>query len=316
MIHFDLEDRYQDDLVVGSAISRREGVVMSVVVHAIGLALLLFAPQLIRLTQDPQAIEEQRQARLEQQQQERENRTFVFVQPRQDVPALRAPERAELSDLDRRAQTRERPPTASNPLPFSRGDSAERTESAQPPERTPGPETSQPPTPPQPQPEQQIARALPPADNGLPRASDTPRARPSGTLGEALRNLQKYVQNETFNNPQGGQHDPGAQIQFDTKGVEFGPWLRRFVAQVRRNWFIPNAAMTFRGRVVLQFNIHRNGRITDISVFQPSDIDAFNRAAFNAILGSSPTEPLPPEYPEEKAFFTVTFYYNEQPPGQ
>ena len=29
---------------------------------------------------------------------------------------------------------------------------------------------------------------------------------------------------------------------------------------------------------------------------------------------SNPTEPLPPEYPSEKAFFTVTFYYNESPP--
>ena len=28
-----------------------------------------------------------------------------------------------------------------------------------------------------------------------------------------------------------------------------------------------------------------------------------------------PTEPLPPEYPDPKAFFTVTFYYNEQPPN-
>ena len=27
-------------------------------------------------------------------------------------------------------------------------------------------------------------------------------------------------------------------------------------------------------------------------------------------------EPLPPEYPDDKAFFTVTFYYNDQPPGQ
>ena len=29
-----------------------------------------------------------------------------------------------------------------------------------------------------------------------------------------------------------------------------------------------------------------------------------------------PTTPLPPEYPEDKAFFTVTFFYNENPPGQ
>jgi TonB family protein len=197
--------------------------------------------------------------------------------------------------------------------PRPEANSFERTESADAAQPR-GPETPDPPniTPPQPQPEEQVARVLPPSDEGLVRPREAAR-RPSGALGDALRNLDKYVQNQTFNNPQGGVTDPGAQIQFDTKGVEFGPWLRRFVAQVRRNWFVPYAAMTFRGRVVLQFNIHKNGRITDITVFQPSDIDAFNRAAYNAILGSSPTEPLPPEYPEDKAFFTVTFYYNEQP---
>ena len=58
--------------------------------------------------------------------------------------------------------------------------------------------------------------------------------------------------------------------------------------------------MTFRGHVVLQFNIHKDGTITDVAVVRPSEIDAFNRAAFNAILGSNPTEPLPPEYPDDK----------------
>ena len=153
-----------------------------------------------------------------------------------------------------------------------------------------------------------------PADRGTRRAPSTSRPAP-GALGDALRNLERYVQNETFHNPQGGLTDPGATIQFDTKGVEFGPWLRRFIAQVRRNWFVPYAAMTFRGRVVLQFNIHKNGQITDIAVVGPSDINAFNLAANNAILGSNPTEPLPPEYPEPRAFFTVTFYYNENPPN-
>jgi TonB family protein len=73
--------------------------------------------------------------------------------------------------------------------------------------------------------------------------------------------------------------------------------------------------MSFRGRVVLTFNIHKDGHITDIAVVSPSSIDAFNRSAYNAILGSSPVEPLPPEYPDPVAFFTVTFFYNEQPPG-
>ena len=71
--------------------------------------------------------------------------------------------------------------------------------------------------------------------------------------------------------------------------------------------------MTFKGSVVLQFNIHKTGVITDLRVVRPSEIESFTRAAVNAIQGSNPTEPLPPEYPDEKALFTVTFYYNEQP---
>ena len=105
--------------------------------------------------------------------------------------------------------------------------------------------------------------------------------------------------------------DPEAAIQFDRKGVNFDPWLRRFVSQVKRNWFVPLSAQSFRGRVVLQFVIHRDGRITDLRVARPSDIDSFNRAAFNAIVGSNPTEPLPAEYPDDFAPFTVTFFYNE-----
>src|SRR5690348_18263498 len=34
----------------------------------------------------------------------------------------------------------------------------------------------------------------------------------------------------------------GADIQFDSKGIDFGPWLRRFTAQVKRNWFVPQVA--------------------------------------------------------------------------
>jgi TonB family protein len=187
--------------------------------------------------------------------------------------------------------------------------------------RARGSELEAPPRPgevPQPIPDGELLRKLPPSDTGLtvPReAIERPRTG-SGALGEALRNLQRYVQRESFDNPQGGATQPGATIQFDTKGVEFGPWIRRFVAQVKRNWFIPYAAMSMRGHVVLQFNIHKDGRITDVAVVGPSNIEAFNNAAMNAIITSNPTEPLPPEYPADRAFFTVTFYYNEQPAGQ
>jgi TonB family protein len=312
VIRFDLEDRYQDDLVVGSAINRRDGVLLSVIVHGVIIAALMILPDLDVFKPSEEELEAQRQQ--QRQEQEAEKR-FVFVNPRIDLKSLKPPPRAELSDLDRKSQAPERAQRPASPLPFSRGNSAERTE-ATPEERKAGPETPVPPTedPPKPEPEQPIVKELPTADTGARRAQDTSRPAP-GALGDALRNLERYVQKETFNNPQGGTSDPGATIQFDTKGVEFGPWLRRFVAQVRRNWFVPYAAMTFRGRVVLQFNIHKDGRITDLVVAQPSNIDAFNKAAFNAILGSNPTFALPPEYPEPQAFFTVIFYYNEQPPN-
>ena len=314
MIHFDFDDRYQDELIVGSAISRREGVLLSVVLHAMIVGVLLFGPEWTFLRVDPAELEAQRQEQLRQQQeQERDEGRFVFVQPRADFEARRPPPRAELSDIDRQAQAPQRAVEPQNPLPFSRGNSSERVEAAVE-ERARGADTEIEPNtePPKPEPAEPLAAALPPADTGLRQSPEISRPAP-GRLGDALRNLERYVQNQTFENPQGGANDPGATIQFDTKGVEFGPWIRRFVAQVRRNWFIPHAAMTFRGRVVIQFNIHKSGRITDIAVVGPSNIDAFNRSAYNAIFSSNPVEPLPPEYPEPTAFFTVTFYYNESP---
>jgi TonB family protein len=316
LIHFDFESRYEDEHIVGRAISAREAVLLSIIVHLLLILFFRFSPDINFLKPSPEEVEARKQELLRQQELERAERRFVFVQPRVDLKAPEPKPNADLSDLDRRSQAPERAAKPDNPVPFSRGNSAERTDTATAvPERARGPETTVKPDeqPPQPEPEEQAARVLPQEDNGLKRSPQVSRPAP-GALGDALRNLERYVQNETFQNPQGGTTDPGATIQFDTKGVEFGPWLRRFVAQVRRNWFVPYAAMTFRGRVVVQFNIHKNGTITELTVAGPSNIDAFNRAAHNAILGSNPTEPLPPEYPEPSAFFTVTFYYNEQPP--
>jgi TonB family protein len=305
LIHFDFDDRYQDETVVGHAISRREGVMLSVVTHALTLALILFGGRLAWFQPSPEELA-RRQQQIEEQEAERRAR-FVFVEPRVDTPA--PPRlRPEMSDQDRRAAAPEQAPAPANLQPLSRGNSPELTEAAESatargPEAPPQAETPAPPA--------EEAPRLPESDRGLRRPPPEPPRAATGALGEALRNLQKYVEKQTFNNPQGGATDPGTSIQFDTKGVEFGPWIRRFVAQVRRNWFVPQAAWAFRGRVVMQFNIHRDGRITDVVVVQPSEIDAFNRASYNAILGSNPTEPLPPEYPEQKAFFTVTFSYNE-----
>ena len=115
MIHFDLEDRYEDELVVGSAISRREGLIYAVVVHVLLVAALIFGPRLHLFQPSPEQLEAQRQEQLQRQLDEARNRTFVFVAPKIDTPARTPPPRAELSDIDRKAQAPERAPQPQNP---------------------------------------------------------------------------------------------------------------------------------------------------------------------------------------------------------
>lgn len=319
-MYLDFEDYRPDIQPIGRAISWREGILISIIVHLVGVIALLLLPRLF-----PVDLEAER-ARLALQQPKEEPPRFVFVQPRLDTKALRPPDLGEDSDLDRQARTRERAPKP-NALPFSRGNSPERVETIEPqtargrgpaPDPAAGRPTEEQAAASQTLPESQSALQIPEprpftAPNGVGGRASTP----GGSLGEALRNLQRFVQRENFDNPQGGNTGQfGPEIQFDTKGVEFGPWVRRFVAQVKRNWLpmIPQAAMSWSGHVVITFNVHKDGSLTDVSVVGPCPIDAFNTAAFGALKASNPTEPLPPEYPSDKAFFTVTFFYNEAPP--
>src|SRR5262249_32635267 len=161
---------------------------------------------------------------------------FVFVQPRVDRQAPKPPPRAELSDIDREARARERAERPTNPLPFARGNSPERVErtveetargrGAQP-DPAAGPVAqntapAQPVKPPEALSKLQLPQMRPDAK---PSGATGRSAVPGGSLGEALRNLQRYTQNEAFQNEGGGGGQFGPEIQFDTKGVEFGPWI-------------------------------------------------------------------------------------------
>jgi TonB family protein len=318
-MYLKLDDDRPDTPTIARPISPREGVLVSIILHLLAVIVILVMPTLpfVKAAQErrQQALEAQRLQEIER---ARENARFVFVQPRVEMPALKPPPRPELSDIDRQARTVERAPAPTNRLPFSRGNSAERIDAVGP-------------TPPRPAPSPEPAARtadgeaartpvrLPESPHGYTSPEnerEPPRSKAVGVIADAIRNVQRYAHGESFSNLQGGaDQDFAPFIQFDTKGVEFGPWIRRFVAQVRRNWIplIPEAAMTMRGHAVITFFVHRDGRITDVTVLKPSAVDGFTRAAFYAMLASNPTIALPPEYPEDKVFFTVTFYYNERP---
>ena len=316
-MYFDLEDYHPDISPVGQAISWREGVLLSIIAHLVMVILILVSPRWF-----PWLFEPRRVQVVARPAQPEPPLHYMMVAPRLERPVDKAPARALPSDLDRAAASPERAKKPENMEPFSRGNSPERVD--EPPKQMargqgpqPDPAAGRPsdqPDPAQRVPESQSAMQMPsnriPAQNGANGRSATS----GGSLGDALRNLQRYTQSEAFDNQGGAGGQFGPEIQFDTKGVEFGPWIRRFIAQVKRNWFIPYAAMSMKGHVAIQFNVHKDGSITDLQVVNPNGVDAFNNAAFGALSGSNPTQPLPPEYPDNKAFFTVTFFYNETPP--
>src|SRR5687767_1476586 len=288
-MYLDFDDHHPDTPHLPPAFSRLERMLMTVVAYLVIVIAFLVMPASWFAPRELQPLNQ-----LPPQ----DDVTFVMMEPLKERVA--PPKiHADASDLDRQAATRERAPVPENPAPFSRGNTPDKVEGAPPAEPPKG--------------NNGAAESPPPPDVPviLP-----PTAAPAGTPGEglanSLRNLQRTLRNENFSNENGGQTQQDAQISFDSKGVDFGWWLRRFVAQVKGNWFIPQAAMILKGRVVITINIHRNGTITDVTVIQSSGLQSLDTSAVNALKSSNPTVALPAEYPEDKVLFTVTFLYNQR----
>ncbi len=289
-MYIDFEDDRPDTPRVASVVSAREGVLLSIIAHLAVFILILLFPNI--LTWTPAAATVQPLVQPNQQLQ------FVDIQPLVERPA---PPKftPDLSDLDRRSKTVVPVPKPENTTPKSVGNTPEKIVG--------GPKEE--------------ARAAPadPSPSLMGRnESNAPiaAARPPGSfLNDALQNLERSPRDQNFDNPRGGATEQGPDIQFDSKGVDFGSWLRRFKAQVYNNWLIPSAAMVMHGHVVIQMTIHRGGAITDIHIVSSSGIAAFDRAAVNALSSSNPTIPIPAAYPlDEISPFTVTFFYNERIP--
>src|SRR5688572_15413509 len=203
-MYFDFDDRYRDIEPVGSAINRRDGVAVSILVHAAIVMALLFAPQYLEKYLPARQVEQpppQERPRPE------DAPRFVFVQPKVDLPPLRQPDRVELSDVDRSARSPEKTPSLTNPLPSALGNSTERTE-ATPEEKMRGDGPAPQPAPPAPPVETPSVVDQRQADMAMMQKPQI-QPPPGGSLGEALKNLQKYVQKESFNNQKGQSQEFG-----------------------------------------------------------------------------------------------------------
>ena len=308
-MYFDFEDHRPDTPLLDRPLTRLEQILLTTVAYLLIVIGVILYPRMPFV----KAAEAARLEKLEEQRKQRdeliEPMKFAFAMPK--VVPQREPQTPKfLSDESHVAQSPKRAPVPKNDMPYVDGNSVDRNIA------DPAPRGAEPTAP---APSNPNALALPTATDAtiarnVPSKNPVLEDRAPGLLSDAIRNVGKYSQGATLQNLQ-GNGDFGPSFQFDARGVDFGSWLRRFRAQVYRNWLIPYASMAFHGNTVLRFTIHRNGAISDLVVLRPSSIDAFTKAAFNAIKSSNPTVPLPSEYPEDSMVMTVIFYYNETPPG-
>jgi len=106
-------------------------------------------------------------------------------------------------------------------------------------------------------------------------------------------------------------------ISFETTWYDWGDYAQSMVARIRVNWYnlMPDLLRTgMQGVVTIRFTIHRDGRISDVTILQSSGIPPYDFAAKKAIENASPLNPLPKDFPMASERVTAMFYYNLEPP--
>ncbi len=205
-----------------------------------------------------------------------------------------------------------------------------------------------PPVPPQPQ-QQAMQQAQPQQQAPPQQGGQQQTAQNTNPNALQLQDLQRQQQAQQKPNPFAMQSSPGSAIQqavregsrglegggvpgfgagvggskvfgnaevlSDTMGVNFDPYLRRVVNDVRMNWYslIPESAMPpflKKGKVAIEFVILPDGRVAGMRyTFESGDV-ALDRAAFGGISKSNPFQPLPKEFKGPYLALRFHFFYN------
>ena len=108
-------------------------------------------------------------------------------------------------------------------------------------------------------------------------------------------------------------------LSFETQWYDWGEYASSMVSRIRVNWIanMPQLLKTgMKGVVTIRFTIHRNGRISDVTIVNSSGAPPYDFAAKKAIELSSPLNALPADFPNESERVTCVFYYNDTPPGR
>jgi TonB family protein len=285
---------------------RREAAWLSLVVHGLIVATLIFVPKWI--PRGPSVLP----LRSKQQ-----DTTFLMAP---NVKPIHPPKTNFMSDQDRMAMSRTpQPNTVRQPLDA----------------RLPGKPAVTPPAPVQqaaaPSPSQgntQQAAASPPqpSQNSQPFPSGQNPFKTNSPGSSVQGAIQSVAANHSSSGGgYGGDYGTspvhqkaarlgGMEILSDTMGVDFGPYMKRLqvVVQGRFDVEVPQVArppIMKKGLVVLEFSILKDGTITSIRMINSAGDTALDRGAWGT-LTFGPAPQLPPQFNGDYITLKGYFYYN------
>jgi TonB family protein len=303
-----------------SSYRRREAAWISLLTHGIIVTLLLLVPKWAA-----------RRAVLVPIKQKEET---VFLPLPSDQQKLKAPPKTNItSDKDRLAQ--------SNTPSLDKNDlrkllDARRPGAPKPPSPPPAPQSTQQnpataqgappaevrPTPPPPVSTTAQVEAPQPA---APRKSPFTVASPGATVSQAIQSVANghgasgvdYGSSGDYGSAVHPRTDrrEGMEILSDTKGIDFGPYMRRVHDTVQMHWdpLIPESAMPpvmKKGVVMIEFTISKDGKISGMKLIASSGDLALDNAAWGALTYASPLPSLPRQFSGDYLQIRARFYYN------
>jgi outer membrane biosynthesis protein TonB len=186
---------------------------------------------------------------------------------------------------------------------------------------TPTPPAPQPP-PPAPQPNQQALVEAP-----RPAPTRPNFGNPNQSPGDAIRNAAR----DAARDHGGGDYAPapggggrsgmgtGVEVLSDMQGVDFGPYIRKILGDIKRNWIplIPEEArppLNKQGETLIRFTILPDGRIAAMNLDGSSQDTAIDRACWGGITGVGQFPPLPANFHGPNLELRVDFLTNKPLP--
>ena len=147
------------------------------------------------------------------------------------------------------------------------------------------------------------------------------------SAGSAIR---QAAQAAAQNHGQGGDYGANAplshgglsspvEVLSDTMGVDFAPYLRRILSDIRRTWepLIPEEArppLRKQGETLIRFTILPDGRIGEMHLENSTHDQAIDKAAWGGITGVGQFPPLPSNFKGPQLELRIAFLVNMRPP--